>query len=278
MKLRNFLLFLSSLAISCNPEEEGSLTTNNPVEPVQKTWTLIWSDEFDNSGAPDETKWDFDLGDGCPDVCNWGNNELQFYTKDLNNVRVENGNLIIEVHQESIGGKNYSSARMVSRNKGDWTYAKVEIRAKLPQGRGTWPALWMLPTDWKYGGWPMSGEIDIMEHVGYDEGTVHGTIHTEAYNHSKGTQKGGSIKVPDATTAFHVYSIEWNSSQIIFKVDDKKYFTAVNEGFNYTTWPFNQRFHLIMNVAVGGNWAGAKGIDDTIWPRQMEVDYVRIYK
>lgn len=167
---------------------------------------LVWADEFDYSGAPDSAKWDYDLGDGCPDVCGWGNDELEYYTKDPDNVRVENGTLIIEAHKSERGGKPYTSARIVSRGKGDWTYGRFEIKAKLPQGVGTWPAIWMLPTDWKYGGWPSSGEIDIMEHVGYDPLLIHGTVHTEAYNHKNQTQKGKSITVADAEGAFHVYA------------------------------------------------------------------------
>ncbi|MFN7330225.1 MAG: family 16 glycosylhydrolase, partial [Bacteroidota bacterium] len=148
---------------------------------------LVWADEFDFEGVPDSTKWSYDLGDGCPHVCGWGNNEAQYYTQRTKNVRIENGNLVIEAHQNSINGRAYSSARIISKHKGDWLYGRVEVRAKLPKGRGTWPAIWMLPTDWKYGGWPTSGEIDIMEHVGYDQGVIHGTLHCKKYNHIQQT-------------------------------------------------------------------------------------------
>ncbi len=240
---------------------------------------LVWSDEFDKAGSPDDGKWNYDLGDGCPDVCGWGNNELEYYTKDSRNIRVENGRLIIEAHREDKGGKPYTSTRIVSKGKGDWLYGRIEVMAKLPRGKGTWPAIWMLSTDWKYGGWPASGEIDIMEHVGYDPNVVHGTIHTETYNHSKGTQKEGKITIPDSQDKFHLYAIEWTTEKIDFFVDDKKYHTvtkAHNE--DYKGWPFDQRFHLIMNLAVGGNWGGAKGVDESIWPQRMEVDYVRVYQ
>ncbi len=238
-----------------------------------------WSDEFDKTGTPDSSKWNYDLGDGCPGNCGWGNNEAEFYTKDPKNVRVENGNLVIEAHKDSLGGKAYTSTRIVSKLKGDWLYGRIEIKAKLPKGKGTWPAIWMLSTDWKYGGWPASGEIDIMEHVGYDAGVVHGTIHTESYNHIKGTQKEGKITVEDCMDAFHVYAIDWTEDKMDFFVDDNLYYTIsrdANEDFK--GWPFDQRFHLIMNVAVGGNWGGKKGIDDSIWPQRMEVDYVRVYQ
>ncbi|MBT1699789.1 glycoside hydrolase family 16 protein [Fulvivirgaceae bacterium PWU4] len=240
---------------------------------------LVWSDEFDKPGAPDPAKWSYDLGDGCPNSCGWGNNELEYYTKDQKNVRVEEGKLIIEAHRDSLGGKAYTSTRIVSRKQGDWTYGRIEAKAKLPRGKGTWPAIWMLSTDWKYGGWPESGEIDIMEHVGYDPGVIHGTIHTEAYNHLKGTQKEGKITIADAQDTFHVYAIDWTENKIDFFVDDQLYHTVTRDPKDdFKGWPFDQRFHLIMNIAVGGNWGGAKGVDETIWPQRMEVEYVRVYQ
>jgi beta-glucanase (GH16 family) len=240
---------------------------------------LVWSDEFDYRGLPNPSKWGYDLGDGCPDVCGWGNNEDEFYTNDLNNARAENGNLIIEARKEARGGKEFTSARLVSKNKGDWKYGRIEIRAKLPRGRGTWPAIWMLSTDWKYGGWPTSGEIDIMEHVGYDPGVIHGTLHSEKYNHVKRTQQEGMLTVPDCQDAFHVYAVDWTENQIDFYIDEKMYHSVKrNTADDFKGWPFDQRFHLILNIAVGGNWGAAKGIDQSIWPQQMLVDYVRIYQ
>ncbi len=239
----------------------------------------LWQDEFDYAGLPDSSRWDYDLGDGCPRVCGWGNNEAQFYTSDLRNARVENGALIIEAHHDSLGGKAYTSARLVTKHKGDWTYGRIEVRAKLPKGRGTWPAIWMLSTDWKYGGWPASGEIDIMEHVGFDPGVIHGTIHTESYNHVKRTQKEGKITVADASEAFHTYAIDWTKNKIDFWVDNNRYHTVVRgENDTPNEWPFDQRFHLIVNIAVGGNWGGMQGIDESIWPQRMEIDYVRVYQ
>lgn len=240
---------------------------------------LVWFDEFDYSGAPDETRWDYDLGDGCPNVCGWGNNELEYYTKDSENVRVADGRLIIQAHKDSLGGKPFTSTRLVSRGKGDWLYGRIEVKARLPRGKGTWPAIWMLSTDWKYGGWPASGEIDIMEHVGYDPGVVHGTIHTEAYNHMKQTQKEGKIMLPDAQDEFHVYAIDWTKDKIDFMVDEKVYHTVQRSSSDtFKEWPFDQRFHLILNIAVGGNWGGAQGVDPDIWPQKMEIDYVRVYQ
>jgi beta-glucanase (GH16 family) len=173
---------------------------------------------------------------------------------------------------------NYTSARLVTKNQGDWLYGKVEVSAKLPAGRGTWPAIWMLPTEWEYGGWPSSGEIDIMEHVGYDEGRVHGTVHTEAYNHTLGTQQGNSVIISDATSNFHTYSIEWTPIKIDFFADGVKYFTFYKYADDYKKWPFNKRFHLIMNIAVGGSWGGAQGVDPYVFPVRMEIAYIRVYQ
>ena len=239
---------------------------------------LVWSDEFDYSGAPDPTKWTYDLGDGCPNVCGWGNNEKEHYTNHPINVRVENGVLIIEAHHHPNSPIKYTSTRLVTRGRASWKYGRIEVRAKLPAGRGTWPAIWMLPDEKSYGGWPRSGEIDIMEHVGYDQDRVHGTVHTEAYNHTKGTQKGKSLVVENASDEFHVYAIDWDEGKIEFFIDGEKYHTFERTSDDPDEWPFDQTFHLIMNIAVGGNWGGREGIDDSIWPQAMEVDYVRVYE
>jgi beta-glucanase (GH16 family) len=240
---------------------------------------LVWSDEFNTDGAPDASKWSYDLGDGCPNVCDWGNNELEYYTSNNKNVRIEKGNLIIEAHKETMGGKPYTSTRIVSKQKGDWLYGRIEVKAKLPKGKGTWPAIWMLSTDWSYGGWPESGEIDIMEHVGYDPGVIHATLHSQKYNHVKGTQQGGKVSISDVQDAFHIYAIEWSKDKVDFYVDDKIYHSITRKPTDdFSGWPFDKRFHLIMNLAVGGNWGGKEGVDESIWPQRMEVDYVRVYQ
>jgi beta-glucanase (GH16 family) len=245
-----------------------------PFTSLAQVKVLVWYDEFNYTGLPASDKWGYDVGGG-----GWGNNELQYYTNArAENARVENGNLIIEARKEQYEGSEYTSARLVTRHKGDWLYGRFEAYAKLPSGRGTWPAIWMLPTNWVYGNWPKSGEIDIMEYVGYDPGVVHGSIHTEAYNHVLGTQKTASIPVPDAETAYHLYALEWTPENIDIYVDNNKYFTFANEHKDYKTWPFDQVFHLILNIAVGGNWGGAQGVDPNIWPQKMYVDYVRVYQ
>ncbi|WP_092896567.1 glycoside hydrolase family 16 protein [Algoriphagus aquimarinus] len=234
---------------------------------------LVWSDEFKIDGLPDPEKWTYDVGDH-----GWGNDELEYYSQnDLKNARIENGKLIIEAHADASHPKGYTSARLLTRGKAAWQYGYIEVNAKLPQGRGTWPAIWMLSEENLHGGWPKNGEIDIMEHVGYDPGKVHGTVHTEAFNHTAGTQKGGFRQVPDFNLEFHTYAIDWTEEKIDFLIDGVIYFTFENTGNDYKEWPFDQPFHLILNIAVGGGWGGLQGVATDIWPQRMEVDYVRVY-
>ena len=274
------LIALSALCVFCQSTPEDSGVTPTPTTPTTPTTPVVyefvstpsWADEFDYTGLPDATKWGYDLGAG-----GWGNNEKQTYTKSLDNARVENGKLIIEARAVS----GYSSARLVTKNKGDWTYGKFEIRAKLPKGTGTWPAIWMLPTKQSYGTtyWPDNGELDIMEHVGYDQGVVHGSVHTNLNNWPKNTQLTATTEVKDCSEAFHNYIVEWTPKEIKIFVDNKQFFYMLNKDYAYWEyWPFNQPFHLLLNIAIGGNWGGQKGIDDTIFPQRMEVEYVRVYE
>jgi beta-glucanase (GH16 family) len=248
-----------------------------PPTPVDKEWTFettpMWADEFDYTGLPDKAKWGYDIGGG-----GWGNNELEYYTDREENASVANGLLTITAKKETYQNRNYTSARLVSKGKGDFLYGRFEVKARLPKGKGTWPAIWMLPTDWAYGGWPKSGEIDIMEHVGYDPDVVHISVHTEAYNHTIGTQKTATKKVEKAMEEFHLYRVDWTPYAIRGYIDDKLLFTFVNEKKGSAEWPFDKRFHFLLNVAVGGNWGGAQGMDDSVFPAKMEIDYVRVYK
>lgn len=237
------------------------------------TLTLLWADEFDYIGLPDSTKWGYDVGGH-----GWGNDELQYYTdKRIENSHVENGVLTIEAIQETYETNDYTSARLVTRGKGDWTFGRYEVRAKLPYGNGTWAAIWMLPTDWAYGGWPESGEIDIMEHVGYDMGNIHASTHSLDYNFQTGGNPTSTLYTNNVETEFHTYAIEWYPDRIEAFVDDVLYFTSSNNGTGWESWPFDKPFHVILNIAVGGNWGGAAGVDPNIWPQKMEVDYVRVY-
>ncbi|WP_199140735.1 glycoside hydrolase family 16 protein [Pedobacter sp. ASV12] len=257
--------------------EEAIIIPPKPVTVEDKNWsfesTPTWADEFDYTGLPATDKWDYDLGGS-----GWGNNEKQYYTNSINNVSVGNGLLSITARKENMNGMSYTSTRLVSRNKLDVLYGRFEIKAKLPTGRGTWPAIWMLPTDRAYGDWPKSGEIDIMEHVGYDQNNVHFTTHTEAYYFKINTQKTSTKMIPDASTAFHLYRVDWTPYAVRGYYDNVLVFEFVNEGTGYKVWPFDKRFHLLMNLAIGGDWGGAQGIDDTIFPQKLDVDYVRYYK
>ncbi|MDX1571218.1 MAG: family 16 glycosylhydrolase [Xanthomonadales bacterium] len=268
----------------------SALAVRRPHRPASG-WELVWRDEFDTEGPPDPDKWNIE---------EWEprrvNDEDQAYTNRPRNVRVRDGHLIIEAHREDYGEARYTSARIQSSGKGDFLYGRIEVRAKLPRGQGTWPAIWMLPSNpftyattcsddanWQGSkdcdAWPNSGEIDIMEHVGYQMNHVHGTVHTKAYYWFHWNQRKGRVLLDDVADAFHVYALEWTPERIDILADDTLYFTYINEGTGWEAWPFDQPFHLILNIAVGGMWGRAGGpIDDSIFPQQMLVDYVRVYR
>jgi beta-glucanase (GH16 family) len=256
-------------------------------------WKLIWSDEFDKAGLPDAARWGYETGF-------IRNHEKQFYTKArTENARVEDGMLIIEARKEKYkdpgrdpaakgSGKgraksspeeaNYTSASLTTRGKAAWTHGRIEVRAKLPSGRGTWPAFWTLGTNIDQVGWPACGEIDIMEHVGFDPGVVHANIHTRKYNHVANTGKGDKISRIDVSREFHIYAIEWDEKKIDFFIDDRKYFTYRNEATGPDAWPYDKDQYLLLNLAIGGDWGGQKGIDDAIFPQRSYIDYVRVYQ
>ena len=260
--------------------------------PVDRSnLNLVWSDEFNRDGALDPNLWTHEIW-----KARTVNDEAQAYTDRPRNVRIEDGKLIIEAHKEAYDGAAYTSARIHSAGKGDLFYGRIEVRAKLPMGGGTWPAIWMMPTDrqryaevcsgpqdWDNdgfcAGWPNSGEIDIMEHVGNDPGVVHGTVHTKAYYWVNGKQRKGSVRPEAAGDAFHVYAIYWTEDRLVVSVDDTVYFTYLREdGADWQAWPFDHPYHLILNLAVGGNWGGADGgITASDFPQRLEIDYVRAY-
>jgi beta-glucanase (GH16 family) len=268
---------LSCQSCSSKKEDEAIIIPPKPIVIEDKQWAFeanpSWVDEFDYTGLPESSKWDYDLGGS-----GWGNNEKQLYTNNISNVSVGDGKLTITAKKENMSGMAYTSTRLVTRNKLDVLYGRFEIKAKLPTGKGTWPAIWMLPTDRAYGDWPKSGEIDIMEHVGYDQNTVHFTTHTEAYYFKINTQKSSQRLIPDASTAFHIYRVDWTPYAVRGYFDNVRVFEFANEGTGYKVWPFDKRFHLLINLAVGGDWGGAQGIDDTIFPQKFEIDYVKYYK
>jgi beta-glucanase (GH16 family) len=261
-----FISLIVLISLNCNPK----MNAHSNLKSGEK---LLWSDEFNYNGLPDSTKWRYDIGNH-----GWGNNELEYYTnKRLENARVENGMLVIEARKEKWESNQYTSARLVTKGKADWKYGRIEVKAKIPAGIGSWPAIWMLASTNPLH-WPDDGEIDIMEHVGYDQGVIHGSIHCKKYNHVIGTQKTATIKIPDCSTTFHVYGLQWNADSMKIYVDDKVYFRFANEHSGKDAWPFDQPFHILLNIAVGGNWGGAHGVEDNIFPIRMEVDWVRVYQ
>jgi beta-glucanase (GH16 family) len=273
------------LFAACAGATEPPAQTAMPTElaPPQG-YALVWSDDFEKPGLPDPARWDYDTARNRE---GWYNEEAQYYSRArAQNSRVENGLLVIEARREDFGsrkpadfgGQKYTSTRLVTAGKAGWTYAFIEVRAKLPCGRGVWPAIWMLP-DGPGAQWPHGGEIDIMEHVGHDQGRVHATIHTGAYGHGSGNDRNVSVIVPDACTAFHNYQLLWTKGALTIGIDGKAHFHFPNDGRGYrATWPFDRPFHLLLNIAIGGTWGGQHGIDDAVFPVRMEVDYVRVYQ
>lgn len=250
-------------------------TTPTPPTPtIDTTRKLVWSDEFSKDGAPDSTKWAYNIGTGSN---GWGNNEAQFYTNELTNARIENGKLIIEARKENKGGKSYTSARLITLGKTTWTYGRIEVRAKIPKGFGTWPAIWMLGENINSVGWPACGEIDIMEHVGKDQDVMFWSIHTKRLNWTLGTQQTFSKRVNGISDDFRVFKLDWTKERLQFYIDDVLYFTVNNDGRGVDFYPFIAPQYLLMNLAIGGNFGGST-IDDSIFPVRMEVDYVRVYQ
>jgi len=257
------IIVLSFLAFGCNPAAQKRESPD---------WKLVWSDEFDRNGAPDPGKWK-------PETGMLRNAELQYYTGIRNaNVRVENGMLVLEARKEAWDRAGYTSASLTTSGKRSWTYGRFEIRAKIPAGRGMWPAIWMLGDSIGSIGWPACGELDIMENVGFDPDRIVCSAHTRSYNHVIGTQKSGSIKVKDPSADFHVYALEWTPQEVVFRYDGLEVYRFTNEGKGADGWPFDRPHYLVMNIAVGGGWGGQKGVDDAVFPQKMLVDYVRVYQ
>jgi len=275
--------FLALIMADCEPDPTPTPT---PVLPTPTSapptatptadWKLVWADEFDGpDGSPaDTTKWSFNTGAG-----GWGNGEWQYYTDRTYNAYIQDGALVIKARREDFKRSRYTSARLVTRGKGDWLYGRFEVRAKLPYGQGIWPAIWMLPTDVEYGRWPASGEIDIMELVGHQPARVHGTLH---YGNPH-TFEGDRYDLAEGTFTgdYHVFALEWEPAEFRWYVDGYHYqtqttwFTSSTKG-TYPA-PFDRRFHMILNVAVGGAWPGFPD-ETTTFPQYMYVDYVRVYQ
>ena len=255
-------------------------------------WVPVWCDEFEQETPDtivDTTKWTYQTGGG-----GFGNQELQYYTgADSDNVAITDGALVITALKEDYYTNEYTSTKIWTPATANWKYGKIEMRAKIPYGRGTWPAFWMMPSTSSYGGWPDSGEIDIMEHVGYDMNTVLGTLHTERFHGTDGRGgstdsliQAGTVASIDVVNVFHTYGIIWDEDKIEWYFDGYRFGTVEADqfwknGYSYDTsvdWPFDQRFYLILNLAIGGTWGGAQGVDDSIFPATYTIDYVRVYQ
>ena len=240
--------------------------SSSTIVTVYKLPAQLWSDEFNTDGVPNPNNWGYDTGNNN----GWGNNELEYYTNRQENAYVSNGTLKIVLKKEAYQGFNYTSARLLSKGKFSFKYGKVDIRAKLPAGGGTWPALWMLGDNISTVNWPACGEIDIMEHVGNQLNKIYGTLHHPGHSGANGD--GATVNIPNVTSEFHLYSLDWGPSQIKFYVDNQLFYTFANN----SSLPFNQNFFFIMNVAMGGNFGGA--VDPNFTSSTLEVDYIRVYQ
>ena len=261
-----FTVFLFLQNINCKKKNDSPTSPQVEDSTAIPGWKLVWDDEFSGDSL-DKTKWNYEInGNGG------GNNELQYYTNLPENSYIKDGNLVIQALKKDYLGKHYTSARINTDKKGDWKYGRFEIKAKLPYGQGMWPAIWLLPSDWVYGGWPASGEIDIMEMLGNQTNKIYGTIHfgssVKDHQHS-----GGNYTLSSGTFAqrFHVFALEWDSTGMKWYIDGFLYHKESHGK------PFDQRFHLLLNVAVGGNWPGNPD-QSTLFPQKMYVDYVRVYQ
>lgn len=264
--IRQLLLYILVTSMAACSNKKNAETSG---------WRLVWSDDFNYTGLPDITKWNYDVGGH-----GWGNHELQYYTKDdTTTAVVYDGSLHIRAVKNTIIDTNkFFSARLLTKGRQTFHYGKIEVRAKLPKGRGLWPAIWMLGNNIDTAGWPACGETDIMEHVGFMPDSVFGSIHTTAFNHMIHTQRTKGLFIADPYTAFHTYAVDWTAEKISFFVDDKPYLEFSNTHNGNDEWPFDKPMFIILNLAVGGDWGGQQGVDDSIFPAEMQVDYVRVYQ
>jgi beta-glucanase (GH16 family) len=236
------------------------------------TYKLLWEDNFDKDGKPSDSIWNLETGG-----YGFGNNEFQYYTEQSKNAFIQNGILNIVSYKETYENRGYTSAKLTTKNKKSIKYGKIEVSAKIPEGFGTWPAIWLLGNNMKEVGWPLCGEIDMMEHVGRNPNHIHFSLHTKTFNFHQKNQRTEVVEVPDLFNGFHEYAIEWTENDITFFLDQKQYQTFSKKPNDTSAeWPFNQGFYLILNLAIGGNWGGA--VDDSIFPSTMQFKYVRVYE
>lgn len=261
--------------IQNNQDTKDTLVQNTEGEK----WELVWSDEFENAGLPDSTKWSYNIGNW-----GWGNNELQYYTSDkLENAKIEDGNLVITAIKD-LKDSTWTSARLTTQGKVAFKYGKIEFRAKVPVVRGTWAAGWLLGDAYRDEiSWPYCGEIDVLECVGYEindtteKGINHATCHTRAYYFKQNNQIGSEIELDSMHSKFHTYSVEWYPNEIKGFVDGIQYYTY-DKNANDQEWPFHQSQNIILNLAIGGGWGGLKGVDQSMISQQYTIDYVRVFE
>ncbi len=236
-------------------------------------WKMVWHDEFDGSGRPDPKKWTYEVG-------YVRNHEAQFYTKDRpENARVENGHLVIEARRDHFDGHDVTSASLTTQGLANWTYGRIEVRAKIPTGRGAWPAIWTLGTNIDTVGWPRCGEIDIMENVGFDPDRSHFNIHNPKVSKAVGSSNSFNTVVPDLSKGWHLYAMEWYPDRVDLFMDGTRMLSYKNDDKgDEETWPYHRPQYLILNLAIGGDWGGQHGIDDAIFPARFLIDYVRVYQ
>jgi beta-glucanase (GH16 family) len=281
IKIRIVLLLLifSPFAIFLGCQDDAPDAPDAPNVPnapdipnIPEEWTLLWSDEFDYSGSPDPDKWAYEKG-------MIRNDEAQYYTEQIENAEVTEGCLVITARKENYGEAAYTSASVNTKGRFSFQGGRVEVRARLPEGRGVWPAVWTLGVniDDPDVSWLACGEIDIMEFVGYEGDTVYSSVHTRDYGQSTGKGRSGLIKTERPFDDFHVYALEWYDNRMDFYFDDTNYFTCHRKGEGFGEWPFDFPQYLLINLAIGGSWGGLEGIDDAIFPVKYWIDYVRIF-
>jgi len=274
-KIKSFLIFafIAAVLFSCDLDETQEVATLD---------NLVIADEFDADGAPDQSLWSFEVGDGSDQgIPGWGNNELQYYTDRPENVKVENGVLVLTARKEPFEGSNFTSARLITKDKFEQQYGRFEARIKVPWGKGYWPAFWMLGDNCDENPWPACGEIDIMEYLGDEPSKVFGTIHGPQYSGSESISKEYTLQNDRFDTGFHVFGIEWSPNRINWYVDDVLYQSLTREDVAEETdgegvWVFDRPFYIILNIAIGGNLPG-NPTAETVFPQSMVVDYVRVY-
>lgn len=275
------LIAASALVAQTTPPAVNKYLVDEPMARPANA-RLVWRDEFSRRGL-DRSKWDYDTSRNKE---GWHNGELQYYSAGRpENIRVARGRLVIEARRERLdlvrypdwGGQNYTSAKIVSKGAGSWTYGYYEVRAKLPCARGSWPAIWMLPVNMVE--WPDDGEIDIMEHVGSEPNLIYASLHTKLFNHIQKTQRSAQKRLPTSCTSFHTYELDWRPDSITIGFDGRAFMRVRNDQpGGKGAWPFDVPFYMILNLAMGGEWAAAKGMDDAALPQRMEVDYVRVWQ